>query len=91
MASTETKTEPPPESVTLDDIRSAFEEIEKALAEHQEEPESDSRPDSKTALRPEDFHLRFNQANSIAKGISQAADSLLKLADSLKVSLTNLT
>jgi hypothetical protein len=83
LAPTETNDEPTPESVTLADIRSAFAEIERAQAAQPDQTKRQS--DSNEELNPEDFHLRFNQANSIARRISEAADSLLKIADSLKV------
>jgi hypothetical protein len=94
LASTETKVESAPESVSVNDIRSAFEEIEKSptepppiLASAPAPPGSDSISFDKpeTELNPEDFHLRFNQANSFAQEVNEAASSLLQITDTVKV------
>jgi hypothetical protein len=94
LASTEKKVESAPESVSINDIRSAFEEIEKSptepppiFASAPAPPGSDSVSFDKpeTELNPEDFHLRFNQANSFAQEVNEAASSLLQITDTVKV------
>ena len=103
LASTETKVESAPDSVSVDDIRSAFDEIEKSQTEPPPTPAGAPAPslpgsdsisfsppntDPEAELNAEEFHLRFNQPNSFALEVSEAASSLNKITDAVKVVFT---
>ena len=84
-----------PESVSLDDIRIAFQEEQTTPAPDAAEPAPSAAPvdpdSAEKELDPEFFHLRFNQANDFALEVNEAANDLLRVTDNVKVKKHDLT